>query len=234
MRAAPIAFALSLLCMAANAAPGKSLEVAPTTLELKTGEAGLLYVANHSAEPVTVQIDIYDWSQSGNADHLAPSSTAFVSPPLTTIALGERQIVRVLAQPAPSDHETAYRIRVSELPDIHAKADGVQVLLQFSIPAFVPGTRDERAIVWSVSPKGDTPELIARNDGDRTLKLAGLRISLPDSGSKDIDPEGVNYILPHSAHAWTIPVLAPPPRLHVEGVDERSGKPVTADIDVAR
>lgn len=232
MRTASFAFTFLLLCAAAHAAPGKSLEVAPTTLDLKAGQAGLLYVANHSAEPVTVQIDVYDWSQSDNADHLVPSNTAFISPPLTTIAPGERQIVRVLARPAPSDHETGYRIRVSELPDASVKPDGVQVLLQFSIPAFVAGANNTHAIAWSASARSDGVALAAQNDGDHTLKLAGLRISSPDDAPKDLAPQSVTYILPQTAYVWTIPLTAP--HLHIEGVDERSGKPVSADIDVAR
>jgi fimbrial chaperone protein len=225
---------LSLHAYAAS--PAKSLEVAPTTLELTAGEPGLLYVANRSTVPVTVQIDIYDWSQSRDGDRLALSDTAFVSPPLTTIAPGERQIVRVLAQPKSNAQEVAYRLRVSELPDAAAKSQGVQVLLQFSIPAFVRGTRNDSAISWTAAAKGTALELKAQDQGGRSVKLAGLRISTSGGASVAVAPDRVDYILPGAEHSWTIdaPQFARAPSLHVEATDERSGRPVAADIVVAR
>jgi fimbrial chaperone protein len=228
--------ASDLLSLKVDAAPGKSLEVAPTTLELKAGEPGLLYVANHSSVPVTVQIDIYDWNQSQNADHLVLSDTAFVSPPLTTIAPGERQIVRVLAQPKLRDDETSYRLRVSELPDANLTSNGVQVLLQFNIPAFVRGAKDGNAIAWTARATGVGLELAARNDGARTVKLAGLRLSSSQGSAANIDAGAVNYILPDAVHVWTIsaPGLTQATRVHIEGMDERSGKPIAADAGVAR
>jgi fimbrial chaperone protein len=228
--------ALVLLASRADAAPPiKSLEVAPTTLELSAGEPDLLYVANHSGAPMTVQIDIYDWKQSRDGDHLALTDTAYVSPPLITIAPGERQIVRVLAQPKSSESETGYRLRVSELPDAGAKPTGVQVLLQFSLPVFVKGAKDDRAIAWTATAKGSALELAAQNDGARTLKLAGLRVS--GAGTPvDVMPDRVSYILPDATHAWqiTAPALVQAARVHVDGMDERSGERISADIGIAR
>jgi fimbrial chaperone protein len=228
---------LVLLASRADAAPPiKSLEVAPTTLELSVGEPGLLYVANHSDAPITVQIDIYDWKQSRDGDRLVLTDTAYVSPPLTTIAPGERQIVRVLAQPKPSGSETGYRLRVSELPDDGAKPTGVQVLLQFSVPVFVKGTKDDRAIAWTATAKGSLLEFAAQNDGARTLKLTGLRVSGAAGAPVDVMPGRVSYILPDATHAWRIdaPALVQAARIHVDGVDERSGERVSADIGIAR
>ena len=219
---------LALFSFDAEAAADKSLEVAPTTLELKPGEAGLLYVANHSAAPVTVQIDIYDWSQPNGTDRLTLSDTAFVSPPFTTIAPGERQIVRVLAQPATRDRETAYRIRVSELPDARAKSDGVQILLQFSVPAFVSAGKSNSAIAWTAITRDGALELDAQNTGVRTAKLAGLHISSP--GAKDIGFGNVSYILPGATRTWEIAAPQSAGPLRIDGTDERSGKPISADI----
>jgi fimbrial chaperone protein len=227
----------ALFATCAGASPSdKSLEVAPTTLELKAGEAGLLYVANHSAAPINVQIDIYDWSQSHDGDRLALSDTAFVSPPLTTIAPGERQIIRVLAQPKTGMREASYRLRVSEIPDAIAKPAGVQVLLQFSIPVFVAGTKDDSAVSWSVVPQGSKLVLKAQNEGARTMKLAGLRISSDAGTSIALEPDVVRYVLPGAEQSWIVDAaaLTGAEKLHIKGFDERSGKPVAADIGIAR
>ena len=47
---------------------GTQLDVAPTTLDLKPGVAGLVYVSNHGDRPVTVHIEAMDWRQDGNRD----------------------------------------------------------------------------------------------------------------------------------------------------------------------
>lgn len=228
-------FAALSAAAAANASPVSSLEVAPTTLELNSGEPGLLYVANRSTTPVTVQIDVYDWKQSANADKLELSGSAYVSPPLTTIAPGERQIVRILAVPTDARSETPYRVRVSELPDPSVKANGVQVLVQFSIPVFVRGSGDNADVAWSANRSGTHLEITARNNGARTLKLAGLTLSAPGDAPLNIAPEGVTYILPGASHAWSIEA---PSWLsgsaHIAAMDERKGKALVADVMIAR
>lgn len=226
-----------LIASIAIAAPVKTLEVAPTTLELVDGQPGLLRVANHSSGPVTVQIDIYDWRQPGNDDRLVPSDTAFVSPPLTTIAPGERQVVRVLAEPGSRAQETSYRLRVSELPDAaQAASGGVQVLLQFSIPVFVRGTNNSGALAWTATVKDSAVEIVAHNSGNRAVKLAGLHVSSRERYSDDIAPGATTYILPGAAHSWDIAAhdLAQGSQLHIEAMDERAHAPVAADITVTR
>ena len=54
--------------------PAVAMDVAPTTLELKPGAVDLFYVANHGVTPVTVQLEGFDWSQTGDADTLTPSA----------------------------------------------------------------------------------------------------------------------------------------------------------------
>jgi fimbrial chaperone protein len=235
MRAAIVlALACLVACAAgANAAPVSSLEVAPTTLELTAGEPGLLYIANHSSRPITVQIDVYDWLQSDNADRLVLSESAFVSPPLTTIAPGERQIVRLLAQPRQSKSEAAYRVRISELPDPGPKASGVQVLLQFSIPVFVRGSDGDTAVAWTATDTGSAIQLAAHNAGGRAVKLAGLSISATGVAPVEIAPRSVSYLLPDTSRVWSAPLLKAA-RLHIAAVDERSGESLAADVTVVR
>jgi hypothetical protein len=66
------------------------------------------------------------------------------------------------------------------------------------------------------------------------VKLAGLRISTAAGASIAVAPDRVSYILPDSEHIWTTEAPVPSGTLHVEGLDERSGKPVIADIPIAR
>ena len=178
----------AFLSGAALAAPATTLDVAPTTLMLKPGAAGLFYVTNHGARPVTVQIEAMDWHQAGGRDLLAPSDHLLASPPMATIAPGGRQSVRVLAR-TPDIH--AFRLLVSQLPGPADDGDGVHVLLQFSVPVFVG--RDEKAapdVVWVLQGG----ELVAANTGAQAVKLEGLTVNGVLRG-------GLFYLLPGAARA---------------------------------
>lgn len=166
---------------------GTQLDVAPTTLDLKPGVAGLVYVSNHSDGPVTVQIEAMDWRQVGNRDLLSPSTELFTSPPIVRIAPGARQSVRVMARP-PGTGERVYRLLVSELPDAGLAADGVRVLLQFSLPVFLrrdPGIAP--ALAWS----GRGGRLTVTNTGAQTAKLLGVSVN-----GAALDGQGLVYVLP--------------------------------------
>ncbi len=213
MRWGFFALLFSALPVMANE-PSTILDVAPTTLDLKPGAAGLFFIANHSARPVTVQIEAADWRQEDGRDVTAPSQELLASPPLAHIAPGARQSVRVMARP-PGDGERAYRLLVSELPDVDAGGEGVHVLLQFSVPVFV--RHDPRAVPqlsWSAA-RG---RLIAANTGAQTIKL--------DSVTIDETPKpGLVYLLPGTSRD-----LGPAGQGHVRVHDERSGTEIAADI----
>lgn len=194
--------------------PSTILDVAPTTLDLKPGAAGLFFITNHGARDVTVQIEAADWRQENGRDITAPSQDLLASPPLAHVAPGARQSVRVMARP-PGDGEHAYRLLVSELPDADAEGDGVHVLLQFSVPVFVH--HDPHAppqLSWSLRDG----RLIAANTGAQTVKL--------DSVTLDGAPKpGLVYLLPGAARD-----IGPAGQGHIRVHDERSGTDIAADI----
>jgi fimbrial chaperone protein len=194
--------------------PSTILDVAPTTLDLKSGAAGLFFITNHGARDVTVQIEAADWRQENGRDATTPSQDLLASPPLAHIAPGARQSVRVMARPA-GDSEHAYRLLVSELPDAEAGGDGVHVLLQFSVPVFV--RHDPRAVPqlsWSLRQG----RLIAANAGAQTVKLDSVTV---DGAQRP----GLIYLLPGASRD-----LGPAGQGHVRVHDERSGTDIAADI----
>jgi fimbrial chaperone protein len=213
MRWAFFALFFSALPVMANE-PSTTLDVAPTTLDLKPGAAGLFFITNHSARDVTVQIEAADWRQENGRDVTVPSQELLASPPLAHIAPGARQSVRVMARP-PGDGERAYRLLVSELPDVDVGGEGVHVLLQFSVPVFV--RHDPRAmpqLSWSARQG----RLIAANTGAQTIKL--------DSVTIDETPKpGLVYLLPGASRD-----LGAVGQGQVRVHDERSGTDLAADI----
>ncbi|HEY4275601.1 MAG TPA: fimbria/pilus periplasmic chaperone [Rhizomicrobium sp.] len=199
---------------------GVLFDVAPTSLDLKPGEAGLFFITNHGKRPVTIQIEALDWTQIDGADKLTASKTLFTSPPLAKLEPGARQSIRVLAQMVQSEGEQAYRLRVSELPDPAAKGIGVQVLMQFLVPVFVNHREAPPALAWSTFPEGSGKVVVARNMGDQAVKLDTLAFN------GTAVPGGLIYILPGASRCFA----AGAGPLHVRGEDARSGKPVAIDL----
>jgi fimbrial chaperone protein len=202
---------------ASTMTPATVMDVAPTTLELKPGVAGLFYVTNHGAVPVTVQIEAADWKQKQGRDLLTPSQDFFASPPFATLAPGARQTVRVMARPSDGAREHAYRLLVSELPD-EAGGDGVHVLLQFSVPVFVRAAPPSRPqLSWSAQDG----VLRVTNSGAQAVKLNGVTL---DGAVRDT---GLVYLLPGASRSLG---AAGPQASQVRAHDGLSGAELAGDV----
>jgi fimbrial chaperone protein len=225
-----LAAALAVLTQSAVASAG-TIEIAPTTLDLQPGKAGLFYIANNGARAVTLQLQPMDWTQSGNANALAQSGTLIASPPFLRIAPRERQIVRVLADGA-QQPEGDYRLVVSELPDRTSAGPAVNVLLQFSIPVFVASAHVQAEAQWSAVARDGQLALSLHNNGGAALKVTAISLARDGQALAPV-PCGLTYILPGAQHVWKMP-LADTASLRISARDERSGMPLDADIAVQR
>jgi P pilus assembly chaperone PapD len=211
-----ILLALSLSVLPALAdAPSTAMDIAPTLVRLAPGMAGLFYVTNHGAAPLTVEMRAMDWRQDAGRDLLSPSSAFFTSPPVVTIAPGARQSVRLLAQ-----KPGAYRLLVSELPDPAADPGQVKVLLQFSVPVFA-GDLGTPLVSFSASRDGAGLVLHAVNSGPAPVKLSG-----PTLGGIVLD-RGPVYLLPGARRDFSVTGAA---SLHLTAHDVLSGRDFDADV----
>lgn len=223
--------ALSIAIAPAGWAAG-TFEIAPTTLNLSPGEAGLFYVSNNSADSATIQIQPMDWTQDANADVLSPSEELLASPPLLRIPPGQRQIVRVLAAPRDRAHESSYRLLVSELPNAARTASAVNVLLQFNIPVFAAAKWEKPEAAWSAVARNGQLQLVLQNTGPVVVKLSGISVSR-SRGDHSSLPGGLTYVLPGGRHDWRLPDDGTT-SLQIAARDERSGVSLDADIAVQR
>lgn len=220
---------LAVAVLSATAARGASFEVAPTTLELSAGKAGLLYISNNGARPVTIQIQPMDWKQSNGADALTPSDVLIASPPLVRVPPGRRQLVRVLADAADTRHERQYRLLLNQLPAVGLAHRGVEVLLQLNIPVFVSGG-GRPDVAWSAHAVSGGTEISAANVGSAAVKLSRVTVTTP--GSLPQYPiKKLTYLLPGTEDHWRL-FLPGASSLHLVARDERSGTALDADIPV--
>jgi len=221
------ASALVLLAVTASAGAA-SLQIAPTTINLppKGGNA-TLYVINNGSEPIGVQVESFAWAQQGGGDALTPSPAIQVSPPMTSLKPGERQVIRVRVQAAAGGQEQAYRLVANELPNAAAvQRDRVQFRFTFSVPVFTGSSRDDApasGLAWSLS--GGT--LTVKNTGPTRAKLSALHL-VGSSGDAPVADGHLVYVLSGATMQW--PVSAPAGDVRIKGHDDRGGHDIEAAV----
>ncbi|GKS77817.1 fimbria/pilus periplasmic chaperone [Acidovorax sp. SUPP950] len=119
-----LALALALICLcgigpaAAPAHAATPIMIWPVDPVI-TGpqRAVALWLENRGAEPVSMQVRVFQWRQADGQDRFEAQREVVASPPISQIPPGQRQMVRLLStQPVPARTEQAYRVLVDELP----------------------------------------------------------------------------------------------------------------------
>ncbi|OOW78842.1 pilus assembly protein [Xanthomonas axonopodis pv. clitoriae] len=186
-----------------------SLQLAPTSLSLSAQQtADGLWLSNSGSTPVQVQTRAYRWTQRDGQDQLDPTQDLLVSPPMRTLAAGERQLIRVIrAGPAPSGQEQCYRIIVDELPSADADRKGMQFVLRYSVPVFLlpPGnTEPSPALSAQVVAGSDgKAQIQISNTGTGHAQVADLRHQV-DGATKTALNGLVGYVLPGQTMRWSL------------------------------
>ncbi|MFN7102285.1 MAG: molecular chaperone [Pseudorhizobium sp.] len=125
------------LCLSAGIVNAAELRVSPITLDLKAGtSASTVRVWNDAAKPTTVQVRVFRWTKVNGKDHLEPTQDVVASPPVTKLAPGTENLIRVVrVGKAPVRGVEAYRLLIDELPDASKKVPGqINVMIRHSIP----------------------------------------------------------------------------------------------------
>jgi len=186
-----------------------SLQLAPTSLSLSAQQtADGLWLSNSGSTPVQVQTRAYRWTQHDGQEQLEPTQDLVVSPPMRTLAAGERQLIRVIrARPAPSGQEQCYRIIVDELPSADADRKGMQFVLRYSVPIFLlpAGSTDPtpRLTAQVVAASDGNAQIQISNTGNGHAQVADLRHQV-DGAPKTALNGLVGYVLPGQTMRWSL------------------------------
>lgn len=192
-----------------------SLQVAPTSVELKPSEKGkAVWLSNTDPDtPVRAQVRLFRWTQQNGEDKLEPTRDLAISPPLVELAGSGRQLVRVIRTGAPpTGPETSYRIIVDEVPSGEsAEETGLKFLLRYSIPVFVLPV-GEAPITYDLKPRlersGDAATLMVGNRGNQHAQLADLAYIDPSGKRHELMAGLVGYVLPGQTMRWALPASA--------------------------
>jgi fimbrial chaperone protein len=102
--------------------------------------AAALWLENPGKAPVTLQIRIYAWAQQDGKSVYAAQDAVLGTPPIATIAPGEKQLVRLTRTLATAPGtEAAYRVVVDEIPAARpagAAGAAVSVRMRDELPLF--------------------------------------------------------------------------------------------------
>ncbi len=211
--------ALAFFIASTQFSAATSLHVTPVMLDITApAGAGVINLRNDGTTAVTVQLRVFKWIQQKGEDVYQPTKDVVVSPPMTKLAAGAQQTIRVVNTKKMSAGQESYRLFIDEVPQAtNQKQSGIRFLIRQSLPVFFNSMSIKNAkVVWSASSKGRKLTLIARNTGTDRLKVS--KLLLKDQGGKVLARiEGLaGYVLGGSTRQWSFNLPA--------GVNLRAGK----------
>lgn len=200
--------AFSMTISGVGLAQAQSLRVAPTSVEiLAPGATATITVRNVGRQPMTIQARVFAWSSGGATDVLANTRDVVISPPITQLAPGSVQTLRIVrTSKKPIRSEESYRLFVDELPNrTGSRYSGVDFVTRLRIPVFLtPKSATSQPVQWRVRSSGGRSYLEAQNSGGVRVKISDLRVS---AGNRQvmITPGLAGYVLSGSVARWPLP-----------------------------
>lgn len=214
----PAALAMLLIApppAAAQQGPGAILIWPVNPVIEADRQAGALWLENPGRTPVTLQVRVYAWAQADGKNVYAETNEVIGTPPIVTIAPGEKQLIRLTRTgPAPTGFEAAYRLIVDEIPAQEADAGkpgaSVAFRMRYSLPLFAIGTSAPRAdskapaptprLGWRIVEGSGEPMVEIRNTGPVHARLTAATL-----GDTVLAPGLLGYVLPGQAMRWPLP-----------------------------
>ena len=204
------AFGIILFVMGSSVANAASFGVSPVRVTLsESQQMGALTVRNDGTEPVSMQLEVLNWSQEAGKDVLTPSRELLANPPIFTVPAGGSQLVRVGLRRAPdAQRELTYRVILQELPPPpNPNFMGTRMLMRISLPVFVlPEVDAKPVLLWQAArtPQGAL-KISLTNNGNAHIQIANFKLSLPGSQQPWVTKESAEYVLPGQSRDWTLP-----------------------------
>lgn len=211
LASAAAVLSLALACSSTWAA---GLQVSPTMVTFQGNDTSeVLHLFNRSDAESTMQIRVFRWTQDKGEDLLDKTDDILASPPVQKVAGDGEQIVRLVRQgAAPGNDELSYRVLVDELPQATAlKGAGVNMLLRFSVPVFVPpagGGKPEIKARWSTGADGKH-QIQLENVGNVHAQIVAPRL-IENGHQAELSAGLYGYVLPHQTRSWPLTTSSKP------------------------
>ena len=184
-----------------------SLQIAPVSLEIPApGAAAAVSLRNESTQPLAAQVRVFKWTQVNGEERLEPTSEVVASPPSVSLAPRANYALRIVrTNRTPVTTAESFRILIDELPDPNRQKSGaVTLVLRYSVPVFfVSPDNSGPQIEWAVEKRGSRVVIVARNLGNRHLRLAMLKLRDSKGTLVSFGNGLTGYVLARSTMQWT-------------------------------
>ncbi len=207
MAAAKAVATVLLVLLAGPAATGQALSVLPVNVFLSPGQkATSLTVTNKGESETAIQIRAFAWSQKdGDGDfQLTATNLVMLSPPITRIAPGTSQVIRLILRQLPEKQEGTYRILIDQIPP-PAEPGVVHVVLRMSIPIFAqPAIRSFADLQFHLERKDGQIDLVGFNAGNLHETIRNIVLTASDGRKLKPESNTSPYILAGVTRRWRI------------------------------
>jgi len=186
------------------AAQAASLSVSPIRIDVPApANSASVNLRNEAALPVNIQIRLFKWVLKNGDDFYEETDDVVATPPVAVLPPGGSALVRILrTSNGALVGEESYRLVVDEIPDANRiRNSGISMALRYMIPVFfLNGDAAQPKLVWSIRTEGGKRMLAATNAGDRSSRIANLRLD-----QTVIFGGLAGYVLGHSTRMWPLP-----------------------------
>ena len=207
------AYGLLLFVAGVSVVSAANIGVNPVRVTLSENQKmGTLTVRNGGTEPMSMQLEVLNWSQEEGNGVFTPTRELIVNPPIFTIPAGGSQLIRVGLRRAPdAQRELTYRIFLQELPPPPSPDfQGAKMLMRVSLPVFVlPKVTAKPVLRWhAVRTSDGALKISLSNSGNAHIQIANFSLSLPGSAQPWITQQTSNYVLIGQSFDWILPASA--------------------------
>jgi fimbrial chaperone protein len=207
------AYGLFLFVAGVSVVSAANIGVNPVRVTLSENQKmGTLTVRNGGTEPMSMQLEVLNWSQEEGNGVFTPTRELIVNPPIFTIPAGGSQLIRVGLRRAPdAQRELTYRIFLQELPPPpNPDFNGTKMLMRVSLPVFVlPKVTAKPVLRWhAVRTSDGALKISLSNSGNAHIQIANFSLSLPGSAQPWITQQTSNYVLIGQSFDWILPANA--------------------------
>lgn len=167
-----------------------------------------LWLENRSEEDVSLQVRVFEWTQSENTDKYQPQTMLIASPPFSTIGGGKKQLIRLVrAVPGEPNREYQFRILIDEIPrKDSADQNGVQFQMRYSVPAFFQhATTLKNPIPYfsqHLKYRIADGQLQIQNDGEYSARISRLSTRDKNHEKHYLTNGLLGYVLPGATMSW--------------------------------
>ena len=236
------AYGLFLFIASVGVVKATDIGVSPVRVELSDNQKmGAITLRNAGTEPVSMQLEVLNWSQAEGEDVLTPTREMLANPPIFTIPAGGSQLVRIGLRRAPdAKRELTYRIILQELPPPPSIGfNGTRMLMRVSIPVFVlPELIAKTMLRWQAElTSTGALKISITNNGNTHIQIGNLNLSLLGKSQPWITHQTSLYVLPGQSRDVILPYNTesptPPPGTTLQLIAQTDAGDIEAEILIA-